>query len=283
MGRESKLPDSENISSMSEVGKLWSPRKYPETLYRYMIYLFFLTFIGFSLHFLKIPITRLLTSFGPFGRILIQEYSPPDLTYISSIDFLKSVLETFQISVLATFLGLSFSVPISWLAAYNVTPNRLVCYPIGRLCIIVARAVDPVIWALLLVSLLGFGPFSGTLALIILAIGFTGKLFAEEIEAIDPGQVEAIKATGAGKIQIFFTAVIPQVKVAWVGISIYTWDAIFRASTILGFFGAGGMGWYLRRTTQTLAYEQTAAILLSILALVIISEITSIYIRKKIA
>jgi phosphonate transport system permease protein len=123
----------------------------------------------------------------------------------------------------------------------------------------------------------------GTLALMLFCIGFTGKLFSEAIEAIEPGQVEAIRSTGANPLQIFVFAVLPQVRVAWTGISIYTWDALFRAATVVGFFGAGGMGWYLRESVQRIASHDVAAILLSIIIVVIVSEVLSAWLRTRIA
>ena len=122
----------------------------------------------------------------------------------------------------------------------------------------------------------------GVLALTMWCIGFAGKLFSEEIESINMGQVEAIRATGGNSIQVLLYAVLPQVRVAWTGISIYTWDSAFRAATVLGFFGAGGMGWYLKQTVEELEYLQVAAILLSIIMLVVISEIVSAWARNKI-
>ena len=116
------------------------------------------------------------------------------------------------------------------------------------------RAVHEMIWTILFVTILGFGMLPGVIALSLFSLGFTGKLFSEEIEAINRGQVEAIQATGANPLKVFVYAVLPQVRVAWTGIAIYTWDAAFRAATVVGFFGAGGMGWYLRRTVQQIGH-----------------------------
>ena len=145
------------------------------------------------------------------------------------------------------------------------------------------RSVHEMIWTILLVMVLGFGMLPGALALTLFCIGFAGKLFSESIEAIQPGQVEAIRATGANQLQVFVYAVLPQVRVAWTGISIYTWDVIFRAATVVGFFGAGGMGWYLRESVQRVASHDVAAILLSIIVVVILSELLSAWLRTHIA
>ena len=101
-------------------------------------------------------------------------------------------------------------------------------------------------------SVLGFGMLAGVSALTMFCIGFAGKLFADEIEAVDPGPIDAMRAVGASELQVFLWAVVPQVRVAFTGIAIYTWDVAFRAATVVGFFGGGGMGWYLKRNIQQL-------------------------------
>jgi phosphonate transport system permease protein len=114
-------------------------------------------------------------------------------------------------------------------------------------------------------------------------IGFGGKLMAEAVEAIRKGPVEAIRATGGGHLQVFVYAVLPQVRVAWAGIAIYTWDVVFRASTVVGFFGAGGMGHYLRESVQRVESREVSAIILTIVAIVIVAELFSAWVRSRIA
>ena len=124
----------------------------------------------------------------------------------------------------------------------------------------------------------------GALALTLFCIGFAGKLFSEAIEAIDPGSRWRRSARPAAiRVQVFVFAVLPQVRVAWTGISIYTWDVVFRAATVVGFFGAGGMGWYLRESVQRIASQDVAAILLSIIVVVVAAELLSAWLRGRIA
>jgi phosphonate transport system permease protein len=137
------------------------------------------------------------------------------------------------------------------------------------------------IWAILFVSILGYGMLAGVLALTLFCTGFAGKLLAEEIEAIDMGPVEAMRSTGANLFQTMIFGVFPQIRVAFTGIAIYTWDVAFRAATVVGFFGAGGMGWYLKRNVLQIETERVAAILISILILVMISETVSAWARSK--
>jgi phosphonate transport system permease protein len=121
---------------------------------------------------------------------------------------------------------------------------------------------------------------SGVLALTMFCVGFAGKLFTDEIEAIDMRPVEALRSVGAGPLQVFQYGVVPQVRVAFVGIAIYTWDVAFRAATVVGFFGGGGMGLYLKRTVQSLETHRVAAILLTIIALVTLAELLSGWVRN---
>jgi len=261
----------------------WSRFKYPQSLYKYGALLGALAFIAFALDYLKIPLERLPGMLGRMGEMLARRYFPPNVGHILNADYWHSVVETLQMSYLATVVGLAISIPLAWFASFNMTPSRRYLYPVARLVIMGCRSVHEMIWTILLVAILGFGMLPGAVALTLFCIGFSGKLFSEAIEAIKPGQVEAIRATGANNFQAFVFAVLPQVRVAWAGISIYTWDVVFRAATVVGFFGAGGMGWYLRESVQRVASKDVAAILLSIIVVVVISELVSAWARTRIA
>lgn len=261
----------------------WSRFRYPQSLYKYGALLGALAFIAYSLEYLNIEIDRLPGVLGRVWDTLSTRYYPPNMGHVLQPDYLRSVIETLQMSYLATVVGLAIAVPLAWFASFNMTPSRRFAYPVARFIIMGARSVHEMIWTILLVALLGFGMLPGALALTLYCIGFSGKLFSEAVEAIEPGQVEAIRATGANDFQVFVFAVLPQVRVAWTGISIYTWDVLFRAATVVGFFGAGGMGWYLRESVQRIASRDVAAILLSIIVVVVISELVSAWLRKRIA
>ena len=217
------------------------------------------------------------------GEMLARRYVPPNVGHVLNAEYWHTVVETLQMSYFATVIGLATAVPLAWFAAWNVTPSRRFLHKPARLVIMACRSVHEMIWTILLVMVLGYGMLPGALALTLYCIGFAGKLFSESIEAIRPGQVEAIRAAGANQLQVFVFAVLPQVRVAWTGISIYSWDVCFRAATVVGFFGAGGMGWYLRESVQRVASKDVAAILLSIIVVVILSELFSAWLRKRIA
>lgn len=259
----------------------WQRYRYPESLIRFLLILLAITALAYSIHFLNIDLMRLLTVFGRVGDVLSERYFPPDLAYIAQSGYLESVLESIQMAYLGAVLGMLIAAPLAWFAAWNITLSRRWLYPLARLGIMASRSVHEMIWTILFVTILGFGMLPGVCALVMFCIGFAGKLFAEEIEVIDMGPVEAMQANGANPLQTFMYAVWPQIRTAWTGIAIYTWDVAFRAATVVGFFGAGGMGWYLKRNVQQLETERVAAILLSIVLLVVISELISAWARHR--
>ncbi|MBX9451142.1 phosphonate ABC transporter, permease protein PhnE [Neoaquamicrobium sediminum] len=261
----------------------WSRYRHPEATIRFAVMLAVLAFLGWSIAFLNIDLSRVLGAFPRLAEILATRYFPPDLGYVTDADFIRSVIRTLEMSLLGGFLGVVCSIPLAWLAARNITIGRRIAYPFGRFAIMGSRSIHETIWTILFVTVLGFGMLAGTLALTVFCIGFAGKLFADELEAIDMGPVEAMRSVGASPLQVFQYAVLPQVRVAFTGIAIYTWDVAFRAATVVGFFGGGGMGWYLKRTTQQLESQRVAAILLVIIALVLLAEIGSGWLRRKIA
>lgn len=262
--------------------KEWRRFKYPQSLIKYGVSLGILLFIVISIEYLNIHLDRFADMFPRLADLFANRYYPPDIPYVLDSEYLGYVVETIKMAYLGTLFGILFSIPLSWFASFNMTPNKRFLYPISRFVLMLARSVHEMIWTIIFVTIIGFGMLPGVLALTLFSIGFTGKLFSEEIEDIKVGQVEAIQATGANPLQVFVYAVMPQVRVAWTGISIYTWDAAFRAATVVGFFGAGGMGWYLRRTVQQIESNRVAAVLLSIIVLVIISEVASAWARMRV-
>lgn len=261
----------------------WRRYRYPDTVIRFAALLGILVFLVYSIHFLNLDLWRLIGAFPRLAEILASRYYPPELSYVMDGGFLLSVLRTLQMSLLGGVFGVLLAIPLAWFAAHNVTLSRILAYPFGRLAIMGSRAIHETIWTILFVTIIGFGMFAGVLALTMFCIGFAGKLFADEVEAIDMGPIEALRSTGAGPLQVFQYGVLPQVRVAFVGIAVYTWDVAFRAATVIGFFGGGGMGWYLQRTVQEMQTTRVAAILLTIIALVTVAEILSGWLRSRIA
>ena len=273
-----------NYSTQGDNGyREWSRFKYPQTLIKYGILLSGLMFLTYSIHYLNIPLDRILGMFGRLGDVLSNRYYPPDLAYVAQREYLGAIIETIQMAYLGSMFGLLFSIVLGWFAAHNVSPSQRYVYPIARVITMGCRSVHEMIWAIIFVTILGFGMLAGVLALMMFSVGFAGKLFSEEIEAIDMGEVEAIRAMGGSHLQVFVYGVFPQVRTAFTGIAIYTWDVSFRAATVVGFVGAGGMGWYLKRNVMQIETHRTAAILLSIIVLVVISEFISAWARIRVS
>ena len=273
------MTEQKNMS-MQKHKLTWSRYSFPESLWSFGTVLLILVFLGYSLHFLNIDVLVMLTAFGKLGGVIADRFYPPEISYVTNPGYLSSILDTLQMSFLGGILGVILAIPLAWFSAWNVTPHRMIFFPFGRLCVISSRAIHETIWTILFVSILGFGMLAGVSALTMFCIGFAGKLFSDEIEAVDIGPVEAMRAAGANSFQVFIYAVMPQVRVAFTGIAIYTWDVAFRAATVVGFFGGGGMGWYLKRNVQQLENLRVGAIILSIIAMVLAAEFISSWLRE---
>jgi phosphonate transport system permease protein len=271
-------------TSRAAGGPRLPPRfRLPNALYRYIALVGMLALVSWAIDRLDIDLGRLPGILGRIADTLGARYFPPNLSHVVRPDYLQSVLQTLQMSYLAAALGIAIAIPLAWLASANMTPSPRFGYPAARLIVMACRSVHEMIWTILLVAILGYGMLPGVLALTLFCVGFAGKLFAEAVEAIDIGPVEAMRAAGANRLQVFVFAVLPQVRVAWTGTSIYTWDVVFRAATIVGFFGAGGMGWYLRESMQRVDSRNVSAIILSIIAVVIVAELVSAWVRRRVA
>ena len=202
---------------------------------------------------------------------------PPRWSYLSEL--WKPMWDTINIATLGTLLAIIMGVPVAFLAANNTTPSRKFLRPLALLIIVSTRSINSLVWALLLVSIIGPGIFAGTLAIAIRSIGFVAKLLYEAIEEIDTTQVEAIQATGASKLQVIAYGIVPQIMPAFAGLSVFRWDINIRESTILGLVGAGGIGLYLQSSLNILAWPQVTVILIMILIAVLISEWVSSKVR----
>ncbi len=189
--------------------------------------------------------------------------------------------ETLNIATLGTLVGLVMAVPVAFLAARNTTPSVRYVRPLALLIVVSSRSINSLIWALLLVAILGPGVLAGIVAIALRSIGFVGKLLYEAIEEIDPAQVEAIEATGASTAQTMAWGVVPQVAPTLVGIGVFRWDINIRESTVLGLVGAGGIGVKLEAALGTLAWPKVTTLLIVILATVVISEWITAKVREK--
>jgi phosphonate transport system permease protein len=234
----------------------------------------FVIWNALSLHVDPARVSRGLgRAWGVFGRAF-----PPDFERWELL--VEGVVESLQMATLSTALGVLIGIPVAVMAARNFAP--LPVYAAGRGIISLGRTFHEIIVAILFVKAVGFGPFAGMLTLTWGSIGFFGKLLAEQIENIDRGQVEAIRATGAGRGAVLLYGVLPQVLPRIVGLTIYQWDVHLRQSTIIGIVGAGGVGTTLYNSFARYDYDFSLAILLVIVAIVLLGEAVSAVARKRI-
>lgn len=189
-------------------------------------------------------------------------------------------LESMQIAILSTLLGVGLSIPIAFMAARNIAAQPI--YLLGRTLIILARSFHPVIVAIIFVKAVGFGPVAGILTLTIYSIGFVAKMLAERIEEIDWGQVEALRSTGTRFFTVLQFAVLPQIMPRQIGLSMYQLDSNLRASAVVGIVGAGGIGSTLMNAFGRYDYDFALAITMIIIAVILISEAVSGRIRRAI-
>lgn len=203
---------------------------------------------------------------------------PPRWDYAPKI--MGALVETVHIGTLGTMISFVLAVPVAFISARNTSFNGLT-WAIGRVILVLSRSINTVIWGLLFVAIFGPGPVAGICAVAARSVGFIAKLISEAIEEVDAGQIEAIEATGATRLQIWATAIWPQIQPALIGTSVYRWDINIRESSVLGFVGAGGIGLYLYSSINSFAWNQVLLILVAILVLVVISEVISAWVRGK--
>jgi len=229
----------------------------------------------YAINYLDVSWLRFIKGLGN-GAEFLGEMVPPNFSRWKLL--VSNLLETVEIAVIASAFGILFSLPIGLFAARNMMPPW-VTWP-ARIFIALCRSFHPVIFAILFVKAVGFGPLAGILTLIFASIGFIGKLFAEAIEEISLKPVEALRASGAPFLSVITYAVIPQVLNRFIGFSSYQLDSNLRNSTMVGIVGAGGIGGTLFASFQRFDYDFLAAILLSIIGLVMVSEFISVRIKR---
>lgn len=209
---------------------------------------------------------------------LAGEMIPPNFT--DWRNWLKPLFDTLAMSIAGTSLAVSLSLPIALLAARNTTPHPVV-YQMARGVLNTLRAIPELILGILFVAAVGFGALPGVLALGLHSIGMVGKFFAEAIEHADPAPIEAARAAGAKPLQVIMHGVLPQVLPQMADISIYRWEYNFRASTVMGMVGAGGIGFELMGSLRIMQYQDVFALLLVILAMVTLVDAFSSHLRKR--
>ena len=195
----------------------------------------------------------------PSIMVLMSESVPPNFDDVQS--WITPLLDTLAMSVAGTALAIIFSVPLGLMAARNTTPHPIVC--------------------IIFVAAVGFGALPGVLALGLHSIGMVGKFISEAVEHVDVAPIEAAHAAGATRFQVITHGVLTQVLPQIADVTIYRWEYNFRASTVMGMVGAGGIGFELMGSLRLMKYDEVSALLIVILVMVTIVDGIGVYLRKR--
>ncbi len=232
-------------------------------------WLFWAGFWGFTLYCLK------ELGFFNFERIIagltklygVIAFMLPPAAHGRFFDFAAALLETLGMAFLGTLMAALLAVPLGFLGSKNVIANAVFHFTVRRLSDFI-RGIDALIWALVWINVVGLGPFAGILAIGCSVSGELAKLFSEAIENVDRKQIEGVRASGAGTLQMVRFAILPQVFPVILSTTLYYFESNTRSATILGIVGAGGIGLQLADRIRVLAWDQTAVIILMILVTV---------------
>ncbi|MEK9673453.1 MAG: phosphonate ABC transporter, permease protein PhnE [Rhodospirillaceae bacterium] len=204
---------------------------------------------------------------------------PPDLSILKAL--MGPMIETLEMALLGTTIPIFFALPLAFLAAVNTTPHPVVSVLL-RFLIGAFRTVPELIWAMVLVTAVGLGPFPGVLALTLHSIGGLGKFYYEAIEATDPGIIDAMTAAGASRFQVIWFGIMPMVLPVMMSSTLFYWEYNNRASTVLGLVGAGGIGLALTQALQDFRYHEVITCLILIVLILVVIDRFSAFLRSRI-
>nr|WP_234642221.1 phosphonate ABC transporter, permease protein PhnE [Delftia tsuruhatensis] len=204
---------------------------------------------------------------------------PPDWSILPRL--WAPALETVQIAIWGTLLSVVLALPLSFIAAGNLHGWHWLRRA-TRQFLNVVRSINELILALVFVSAVGLGPFPGVLALALHGMGMLGKFFAESIEEIDDGPLQALRSAGASQLQLIVFGVIPQAITAWIAVVLYRFEVNLRSATVLGMVGAGGLGFELVGSLKLFRYQETATCIIVITVMVIAADLVSHGLRRRI-
>ncbi|HLF06886.1 MAG TPA: phosphonate ABC transporter, permease protein PhnE [Thermoplasmata archaeon] len=217
--------------------------------------------------------SRALGNLGPFAG----SFLPPDFSTAGELG--TALLETLEMAFVGTLIGFLISLPLAVLGARNLFPVWVTA-PV-RLLLSVVRTVPSLVWALIFVVMVGLGPLAGTLGLALYTVGYLGKLYYEAFEGVDREVLEAVRATGASRWQRIRWAVFPEAMNPLLSQALFMLEYNVRASAILGFVGAGGIGFYMLGYVQLLQFHRLTAAILLTLVLVLALDLLSAVLRRR--
>ena len=264
--------DNEDKNLVTYLKPQWSWK----TLVTIGIFFFILVFV---VNDLEIDFIKLITDSSKYFGDILSRMLPPDFSNLNQLIY--AMFETIEIAFLGTFIAIVLSIPLGLFSARNLAPNYFV-YLICKTIVIFFRAIPEFIIAMILVIAIGFGAMPGVLALGFHTMGFLAKFYAEDIEHINKGPIDALKSSGATKSQIISFGVIPQILPSFVANNLYILDRNVRMATMLGIVGAGGIGYELQSSFRMFEYERVSAIVILIFVTIFLIDHFSAFIRSKI-
>ncbi len=208
--------------------------------------------------------------------VFARDFFPPQVT--QPADVTRTLLETIEMSFVGTSLSAFLALPVAVLAARNLLGGWL--SRVVRTALTLVRTVPVLLWGVLFVVAVGLGPASGTLALITYSFGYLSKLFYEALEGVDPEVLEAVKGAGVSRVQMIRHAVLPEAANLMLSQTLFMFEYNVRASTVLGFVGAGGVGFYMLHYLQTFQYQKLAGVILLTVGVVLGIDILSTRLRS---
>ncbi len=252
----------------------------PQWSWKTLLYIVLLcSVLVFIVKDLEIDFIKLVSDTSSYFVDILSRMLPPDFSNLNQLIY--AMLETIEIAFLGTFIAIVLSIPLGLFSAKNLAPNYFV-YLVCKTVVIFFRAIPEFIIAMILVIAIGFGAMPGVLALGLHTMGFLAKFYAEDIEHINQGPIDALKSSGASKSQIISFGVIPQILPAFVANNLYILDRNVRMATMLGIVGAGGIGYELQSSFRMFEYEKVSTIIILIFFTIFFIDHISSFIRSKI-
>ena len=252
----------------------------PQWSWKSLIFIvLFCSALVFVIKDLEIDFIKLVSDSSKYFGDILSRMLPPDFSNLSELIY--AMFETIEIAFLGTFIAIVLSIPLGLFSARNLAPNYFV-YLVCKTIVIFFRAIPEFIIAMILVIAIGFGAMPGVLALGLHTMGFLAKFYAEDIEHINKGPIDALKSSGATKSQIISFGVIPQILPSFVANNLYILDRNVRMATMLGIVGAGGIGYELQSSFRMFEYERVSAIIILIFVTIFLIDHFSAFIRSKI-
>ena len=238
--------------------------------------LLLISFYAISVRLAQVDLNKLLTGLPKMAGWALKAW-PPATTELDVL--LLRAAETVAMAAVGTTIATILALALCIFAARNLTPCPLLYYP-ARWLLNALRGIDSFVFALLFVAAVGLGPFAGVLGIGLHTWGTMAKLFAETIETVEPGPIDAAMLSGANRLKVISYALLPDILPNIASLTLFWWEFNVRASTVLGVVGAGGIGQELKNSMDLLDFPRLLTIILIILAMVTAIDQLSAWLRR---